>query len=322
MAIVRWTYILFGITSVLLSLLRSVEVVKIAFWVSLSTLVVNCSINYVLIGGHFGAPAMGVVGAAVGTLVARAVELCIVLIYYIFFDKRLMVRREDIVHTDKILMGDYFRHCRFFILVALMFGCSTALQTVVLGHLSDSAIAANSIATTLFQILKVASVGAASATAIIIGKTIGGGDMAKLKEYVRTFQVIFLIIGALTSIVLFFLRYPILSLYDLSPETKQMANNFILVLCVTCIGTAYEMPVITGIIRGGGDARFVFVNDLISIWGIVLPLSFLAAFVFKWDPAIVVFCLISDQVFKCGAAAIKANRYTWMKKLTRQEENV
>ena len=322
MAIVRWTYILFGITSVLLSLLRSVEVVKIAFWVSLSTLVVNCSINYVLIGGHFGAPAMGVVGAAIGTLAARAVELCIVLIYYIFFDKRLMVRREDIVHTDKMLMGDYFRHCRFFILVALMFGCSTALQTVVLGHLSDSAIAANSIATTLFQILKVASVGAASATAIIIGKTIGGGDMAKLKEYVRTFQVIFLIIGALTSIVLFFLRYPILSLYDLSPETKQMANNFILVLCVTCIGTAYEMPVITGIIRGGGDARFVFVNDLISIWGIVLPLSFLAAFVFKWDPAIVVFCLNSDQVFKCGAAAIKANRYTWMKKLTRQEENV
>ena len=322
MAIVRWTYILYGITAVLLALLRSVEVVRIAFWVSLSTLVINCSINYVLIGGHFGAPALGVVGAAIGTLVARLVELIIVLVYYIFFDKRLMVRREDIVHTDRVLMGDYFRHCRFFILVALMFGCSTALQTVVLGHLSDSAIAANSIATTLFQILKVASVGAASATAIIIGKTIGSGDMTKLREYVRTFQVMFLIIGALTSIVLFFLRYPILSLYDLSPETKQMANNFILVLCITCIGTAYEMPVIVGIIRGGGDARFVFVNDLISIWGIVLPLSFLAAFVFKWDPAVVVFCLNSDQVFKCGAAAIKANRYTWMKKLTRQEENV
>ena len=322
MAIVRWTYILYSITAVLLALLRSVEVVRIAFWVSLSTLVINCSINYVLIGGHFGAPALGVVGAAIGTLVARLVELIIVLVYYIFFDKRLMVRREDIVHTDRVLMGDYFRHCRFFILVALMFGCSTALQTVVLGHLSDSAIAANSIATTLFQILKVASVGAASATAIIIGKTIGSGDMTKLREYVRTFQVMFLIIGALTSIVLFFLRYPILSLYDLSPETKQMANNFILVLCITCIGTAYEMPVIVGIIRGGGDARFVFVNDLISIWGIVLPLSFLAAFVFKWDPAVVVFCLNSDQVFKCGAAAIKANRYTWMKKLTRQEENV
>jgi len=83
-------------------------------------------------------------------------------------------------------------------------------------------------------------------------------------------------------------------------------------------GAVTQKSRLTGIVRGGGDAKFVFINDLISIWGIVLPLSFLAAFVFHWDPAIVLLCLNSDQLFKCGAAAIKANRYTWMKKLTRQ----
>lgn len=316
--IVRYTYLLFGITSVMLSLLRTVEIVRVAFWVSLSTLVINCSINYVLIGGHFGAPALGAAGAAIGTLVARAVELLIVLVYFVFFDRRLRVCLADIRENGKALMGDYLRHCRFFLIVAFMFGCSTALQTVVLGHMNDSAIAANSIASTLFQVLKVASIGAASATSIIIGKTIGAGDRAKLREYVRTFQMLFLCIGVLTSVSLFLLRTPILSLYELSAETKEMANSFLLVLCVTCIGTAYEMPVITGIIRGGGDARFVFVNDLISIWGIVLPLSFLAAFVFRWDPAVVVFCLNSDQIFKCAAAAIKVNRYTWIKTLTRK----
>jgi len=186
--------------------------------------------------------------------------------------------------------------------------------------MNDSAIAANSIASNLFQILKVMSVGAASATSIIIGKTIGKGDMRKLREYVKTFQIIFLIIGLLTGVTLFLLRMFILSFYELSPETHAMTKNFILVLCFTGMGTAYEMPVITGIIRGGGDSKFVFVNDLISIWGIVLPLSFLAAFVFKWDPAIVLLCLNSDQVFKCAAAAIKANRYTWIKKLTREEK--
>jgi len=316
--IVRYTYLLFGLTSALLSLLRSVEIVRIAFGVSLATLAINCSLNYVLIGGHFGAPAMGVEGAAIGTLVARCAELCIVVVYLVFFDRRLRIRREDIFRTDRALVGDYFRHCRFFLLVALMFGVSTSLQTVVLGHMSDSAIAANSIASTLYQVLKVASVGAASATAIIIGKTVGGGNIKKLKEYVRTFQIIFVAVGLFTSAALWLLRAPILSLYDLSPQTKAMAGDFISVLCVTCIGTAYEMPVITGIIRGGGDARFVFINDLISIWGIVLPLSFLAAFVWKWDPAVVMFCLNSDQVFKCGAAAVKANRYTWIKKLTRE----
>ena len=152
-------------------------------------------------------------------------------------------------------------------IVGAMFGASTALQTVILGHMNDSAIAANSVATALFQILKVASVGAASAASVMIGKAIGNGDRKLIKQYTKTLQVIFLMIGLATSLLLFVLRAPILSLYDLSEQTKQMANEFLLILCITCIGTAYEMPVLTGIVRGGGDSKFVFWNDLISIWG-------------------------------------------------------
>ena len=99
-----------------------------------------------------------------------------------------------------------------------------------------------------------------------------------------------------------------------------MALDVLAVLCVTGFGTADQMPVATGIIRGGGDAKFVLINDLVSIWGIVLPVSCLAAFVFKLSPVVVIACLNADQVFKCGAAGIKVNRYTWMKKLTRKEE--
>lgn len=147
----------------------------------------------------------------------------------------------------------------------------------------------------------------------MIGKAIGNGDRKLIKQYTKTLQVIFLMIGLATSLLLFVLRAPILSLYDLSGQTKQMANEFLLILCITCIGTAYEMPVLTGIVRGGGDSKFVFWNDLISIWGIVLPISFLAAFVFHWPPVAVLFCLNSDQIFKCAAAAIKVNRYRWIK---------
>jgi Na+-driven multidrug efflux pump len=93
-----------------------------------------------------------------------------------------------------------------------------------------------------------------------------------------------------------------------------------LVLCATGFGTAYQMPALIGIVQGGGDSKFILKNDLISIWGIVIPVSFLAAFVFNWHPAAVVFCLNADQIFKCGAAAIKVNSYTWIKKLTRNEE--
>lgn len=316
--LIRFTYIIFALTSVLLAMLRSVEVVKIAFYISISTLIINCCINFLLIEGNFGAPRMGVTGAAIGTLTARAVELVIVIIYLAFFDKRLKVKLAELFKGAGAFYKDYFKTCVSFIVTGVIFGTSTALQTVILGHMTDSAIAANSVATTLYQVLKVATIGSASAAAVHIGKAIGRGDMNEVKSMAKTLQLIFICIGILTSVVLFSIKNPVLSLYNLTPETKKLANSFILVLCVTCIGTGYQMPVSCGIVRGGGDANFVLINDLISLWGIVLPFSFLAAFVWNWHPVAVVACLNSDQVFKCLAASIKVNRYRWMKVLTRK----
>lgn len=315
--IIKYTYLVFGITNILLATLRCVETVKIGFYISLSTLCINCSINYLLISGKFGFPELGVKGAAIGTLVARCVELVIVICYLAFCDKKLKLTLKSYLTPSKTLLGDYMKVARSAVVVAAMFGCSTALQTVILGHMSDNAIAANSVSTSLYQTLKVAAIGASAATSIIIGKAVGQGDMIKIKEYTKTLQIMFLIIAAIMSTLLFVLRIPILGMYDLNPETYRLANAFILVLCITGFGTAYEMPVLTGIVRGGGDAAFILKNDIISIWCIVLPLSYLAAFKFGWPPEVVVFCLNFDQLFKCGAAAIKANSYTWVKKLTR-----
>ena len=316
--VIKFTYVVFALTNVTLAMLRSVETVKVAFFVSVSTFIINCGINYLLINGNLGFPRLGATGAAIGTLVARCIELCIVVVYVFFIDKKLFANIKNIFKAEKTLMFDYFKHCRFFVIVAMIFGVATALHTVILGHMNDTAIAANAASNSLFQILKVASIGASAASGVMIGKAIGMGDMKVIKSYTKTLQIIFLIIGACTSTALFFLRAPVLSLYgNLSAEAYELANYFLLVLCFTGFGTAYEMPTLIGIVRAGGDSKFVFWNDLISIFGITIPLSFLAAFVFNWHPAIVVLCLNSDQVFKCGAAFFKSNSYTWMKKLTR-----
>ncbi len=315
--IVRFTYPVFALTTALLATLRSVETVRIALLISLSTLILNCSINYTLISGHFGAPELGVVGAAIGTLTARCVELVIVVFYLVFRDQRLKLRLRDLLGWNRELAKTYIKVGLPAIATAGLWGASNALQTVILGHMTANAIAANSMASTLYLTLKVGSVGAASAASILIGKTIGSGaGLPKIKEYSRTLQVLFLCIGAVISAGLFLLRGPVLSLYRLSDETRALANSFLLVFCVTGFGMSYQMPTQTGIIRGGGDTRFVLINDLISIWGIVLPVSALAAFVFHWPPVAVVICLNADQVFKCGAASIHCNRYRWIKKLT------
>lgn len=326
--IIKYTYIIFPISTIMLASLRSVETVKIAFVSSVVSLIVNGSINYLLINGNFGFPKLGVTGAAIGTLTARVIELLLVSVYIFKGDDKLQLKIRDMFHLDKNLIFDYLKTSRAFIVVAALFGLSTALQTVILGHMDSGAteavgspIAANSISSTIYMMLKVASVGASSAASIIIGKTIGQNNIPKVKEYSKTLQLIFLGIGILTSITLFFIRTPILSLYDITDQTRELANQFILILCVTCIGTSYQMPVLTGIVRGGGDSSFVLKNDIISIWGIVLPVSFLAAFVFNASPIVVVACLNADQIFKCGAAVIKVNKFNWIKKLTRTDNN-
>ena len=334
--IMKYSFLVFALTNLLLAVLRSVETVRIGFWVSLSTLLVNGGLNYLLIEGRWGFPRMGVTGAAIATLAARCAELTIVLVYLLCLDKKLKWRLKDFFTADKLLVKDYLTLVKSFLLTSLLFGGAVMLQTVILGHMEEtgaggSTIAANSIASTLYQMIKVAIVGASSAAAVLIGKAIGnaeskpeGEGLSEIKSYAKTLQLMFVGIGVCTSTALFLLRVPVVNLYaaispDLSEETYRMALQFITVLCVTGFGTAYQMPVATGIIRGGGDAKFVLINDLISIWGIVLPVSFLAAFVFKWPPVVVIACLNADQVFKCGASGIKVNRYRWMKKLTRKD---
>lgn len=318
LGIVRFTYLFFAVTQILLASMRSVESVKIAFRLSVMTLLVNCGINYGLIFGHFGAPCMGAKGAAVGTLVARVLE-CVVLIWYVIKkDEKLRLRLKDYFCTDKVLVWDYVKIVVPILIVQGLWGVNTALQTVILGHMTAAAIAANSAAATLFLVVKSAAVGASSTASVLIGKTIGTGDMGLVKRYAKKLQCLFVLIGVVSGIFLFFIRIPVLGLYDLQPETKEMANAFLVILSVICVGMSYQMPTNNGIIRGGGSAMFVVKMDLISIWMLVIPLSFFLAFVVKASPAVVVCCLNSDQIFKCIPAFVKCNYGKWIHKLTRE----
>ena len=318
LSIIKYTYPVFALTNIILAILRSVESIKVGFYVSVITLVLNISLNYVLIFGKLGFSPMGAKGAAIATLISRIAELIFVIIYVLFIEKKIKWSASDLRHQDKSLVKKYCKTCIPFVITDGLFGVSTALQTVILGHMTEAALTANSVSTTLYQVLKVAAVGSASAAAVIIGKTIGEGKtIEKIKEYTKTLQIIFVLMGIATSIILFIVRIPIVSMYNISDEAKSLANGFLLVLCVTCIGTAYQMPTNTGIIRGGGDSKFILIVDIISIWGIVLPLSFVAAFVWKWHPIAIIACLNADQIFKSVPAFIKANRYKWIRRLTK-----
>lgn len=319
--IIKHTYIIYALTTVLLSILRSVETVKIGFYVSLSSFAVNIVLNYIFIYGKFGAPEMGVRGAALATLIARSIELVVVVIYTLFIDKKLSFRLRDLFVTTRSMFGDYFRTGLPLMMSSVSWGVAMSIQGAIIGRLDESAIAANSIATTIFQIATVICYASSNATCVLIGKTIGeDAPMETIKSRSRRLQLIFLAIGVMSSAILLLCKTLIIDFYDATPQTIAYTNQFIWVLAVSIIGTSYEAPCLCGIVSGGGETGFVLKNDFIFMWLVVLPISALSAFVFKFPVVVTFACLKADQVIKCIVAYFKVNSFNWVRKITKEAE--
>ena len=317
LSLIQWTFILFIITNILMAALRSVGTVNISFYISVVSLIVNVGINYVLIFGKFGLPEMGVRGAAIGTLVARILEFLIIAIYILKVDKKLHLFAGGLFKRDRGLRRDYTKVYIPIMCALVLWGVSVPMQTAILGHLSADAIAANSVATTFYQYLKVIVVALSSTSAVMIGNAIGRGDLERVKSDARTLSVIDVAIGLVLGLILFALRGPLLSMYNLTPEATDMALNLIIIMSFIMVGMSYQMPVSFGIIQGGGDTKFTMKMNMISTWLIVMPLSFAAAFWWKWPVELVVIVIQSDQIFKGLPTFLRFRGYKWIKKLTK-----
>ena len=315
LGLLKWTFLLFMISNLLIAMLRSVETVKISFVISVVSLITNGCINYTLIFGRFGMPEMGIMGAAIGTLVARILELVIVVIY-IIKDKKIELFKQKLLQSDDSLRKDYMKAAMPIILAQILWGVSVPMQTAILGHLSDDAIAANSVATTFYQYLKVIVIAMTSASAVMMGNGVGRGNMKRIRSDARTLATIDVAVGIVLGIILFALKNPLLSMYQLSGEALRLADHLIVIMSFVMVGMSYQMPVSAGIIQGGGDTKFNMVMSMISTWAIVMPLSFAAAFWWKLPVELVVIVIQSDQFFKGIPAFIRFRSYRWVKKLT------
>lgn len=317
--IVCLSYTFFCLTQALISAMRSVEVTRIGMTVSLISLVVNIGLNYVLIFGKLGFPAMGVAGAALATVISRVTETAVMVIYVLLYDRKLCMKPGDFLKSSRLLRKDFIRYGIPLVAGQIVWSVNMMTNSAILGRLPDSSavVTAASIANTLNSLVYIAMTSLATALGIITGKTVGAGKTELMKEYSRTVQILFLALGFVNSLVIVLIRSPFISLYrDVSPEATAYARQFINVLAVTIIGSSYQMPCLYGLVKSGGDISFVFRNDTIFVFLVVLPSAILAAWL--GAPAWAVFaCLKCDQILKCFVAVVKINRYNWMKNLTR-----
>lgn len=315
--IMCWTYPIFSLSGVLVYSLQSVETAYVGTIMSVSTICINASLNYVLIYGNFGAPELGVVGAAIATVISRMVELIIILVYLFRIDPKLKLKPMELLELDLTYLKDYVKVAAPLVLGNALWGVSMAVQASVLGHINEETIAANSIASAITQIFVVVGLSCANAASVTIGKTVGEKRFPMIRPYTRTLQAIFLLIGVASGLSLFLCKDAIVSLYAVSSETRELALKFLNILSLTIVGTCYEYPVASGIIAGGGDTKYPAIIENLFMWLFILPSSALSAFVFHWPATTTYWFLKIDQLLKCIPNSIYCNRYKWVKVLTR-----
>lgn len=285
------TFLFAGLSSTATYLLRSTGHVKIPLISSIIAFFINLFFNYVFIFGVLGFPRLEIVGAAVGTVIARAFEFCFIFGYFCFKDKNIAYRLRYFFSSDRGLLRKYVRFSLPVVISDTLLGVGISLGSVIVGHISAEFVAANSIVQTGNQLLTIGNSAMSGASAVVIGNTIGAGDTEKAYRQGVAYVVISVLFGAFCSLVIFLLQDPYLRLYAVSEGTVAMAKDFFLFLILLSPIQTLAFVTSKGILRGGGDTRFLMVFDSILVWVFSLPLGALAGLVWHLPPFWIYFFL-------------------------------
>ena len=315
------TFLPYAITTALIGMLRSIEVVKITLVTTVVALFLNIGLNALLIFGLLGFPRLGVIGAAVATLITRIVEMIMVVVYTFCIQKQLAIRPKNLFEIDRALAHDYARYGLPVGLTDMQWSLIGILKSAIIGQMGVAFMAANSIASSMANLGTMFTFALAGGACVVVGKAVGKGDYAAAREYSKTIQLLFLMIGVTMAGLVFALRTPFTRLYGSSqdPEVYSLATTMIAILAVTLIGTSYHASCFLGINRGAGDSRFVAMVDSICGWLIVLPATALSAFVFKAPMPVVFLATRIDQCFKWIIAMLRLRGDKWIQNVTREE---
>lgn len=315
--IIAFSYVLATISIVYTNLLRGVELVVISTIVYGSSLLVNIVLNAIFIFGLFGLPAMGVRGAALGTLIARMVEVLIVFIYDRKYNPILKFRLKSLFVHNKELTKDFIKYASPVILNELAWGVGIATVTAIIGRMGQPAVAANSVMQVGRQMAMILAFGIASATSIIVGKTIGEGkaDMAKL--YAKRFLNMSILLGILGGLVVLIVMPIAGNFLTLSDQARTYLKYMTYVMAYYCVGQSVNSTLIVGIFRAGGDSKIGLIIDMGTLWGVSILFGFIAAFVFKLPVMAVYAILVSDEIVKLPFSFKRYRSYKWLNNVTR-----
>ncbi len=299
--------------------MRAVEKVKMSTLVYSISFFVNVFFNYIFIFGEFGAPELGIVGAAIGTVIARVFEFLCVIIYMYFIEKDIGFQIHCIFKFDKAITKDYLKNAAPVVLNEMVWALGTSTITIVMGRLGQTFVAANSVTMVLFNLANVAIFGIANASAVLSGKTIGSGDLKRAQKVAHTLLLLAVSFGLLGTTLLLLIRDPFLNFYNITNEAKEIARQMIFVLAMLMPLSALDVVNDIGILRGGADTKFAVMLTGCGMWLINVPLGFLTGLVLLLPAPLVFLSMRIDSTLKIPMQLYRILSGKWIRRITNDE---
>ncbi len=314
--IASWSYLMTGVSQCYLAVMKVSERVTRTAWISSVTVVINIILNAVFIFGFLGFPAMGARGAAVATVIARAVELlwCIASSYqrgFIRFAPRMLF------HWNKNLTLDYLRCTSPIMCSFIIWGVGFTSYTAIVGHLNSDAAAANSIASVVRDLLCCICNGYYSAVGIVIGNELGAGQLKQAKKHGDMLMVFSFLCGFFCTVVMISTIPAVLNYMKLSEKAQGYLVGMFVIMAIYMIGRTVNTIMENGVFAAGGDTLFDTYSLIVSMWCIALPCAYISAFWLKLPVLVVYACTCLDEVGKLPWMISHYLKYKWVRNLTR-----
>lgn len=314
------SFIFSGLMVATTNIMRSARLVKIPLISSIISFFINIFFNWVFIFGKLGAPRMEIAGAAVGTLIARVFEFCFICGYFFFKDKQIGYRIKDLFSPCKAYIAEYLKFGLPVLGADSMMAAGGIVQGMIIGHLGAAFVAANTITGVLSNLAVIFVQGAANAASTVTGNTLGAGEVEKAYDQGKTFLIMGFLMGVVSGLFIILIRAPFLTFYNVSAETKDTAMQLMLCLGLMFPVQMYAFVITKGVLRGGGDTKFLMFAEAVFLWLVALPLAYVAGYILKLQPFWIFFCFKLEFLLRGILLLFRFRSKKWIRVMGKKED--
>ncbi len=309
-------FVFYAITSAYAAILRSIGNVKLPVTIGVSALILNVALSYGLIFGRLGLPEVGIIGAAWSILLARALE-CLALVLYTYVSRSpVAASAREFFSIDPAFFARVIRPILPVALTELLWSFGITTYNAIYGRIGTEALAAVNILSNVDNVAFTLFAGIANATAVLVGNKIGAGEQREAYRYGARSIGLNAGLGVIVGALVVALRVPILSLYRVSPAASEAAYRLLTILGLLLWLRMVNMVVIVGILRGGGDVRFLLALDGCTIWVVGVPLAALGGLVLRLPVHWVYLMVMAEEAAKWGLGLWRFFSRRWIHDLT------